>query len=289
MSQSFRDSGNPRVDRETFRKVYHESLRDVLEFWTANMQTEIGRHNAGWLGFDFTNYLQQSELRYWIALRALEQAGPLESLCDVGGFFGAFPLTMRRLGIDVAMTEALEYYSDSFSPLFSFLRSQGIEIIDHDPFAKEDGVDRTFDAVTAMAVIEHYPHSLKPFLRFLRSVTAPRGHIYIEVPNIAYWPKRWALMRGRSPLSSLAHIYDSSTPYIGHHHEYTIDELRILAKLSGMEVIREEHFNYSFIGPWPKRFFSDPALTLATMAPGMRECLAIVLAPNYNSPFAERT
>lgn len=267
-------------DRERFRRTYLRSLEDILRFWTPEMQAEIGRHNAGWKTLDFPGYLRQSELRYWIAATALHRSGPVRSLCDVGGFFGAFPLTMRRLGVEVAMTEALEYYSDSFSPLFTYLRAEGIEILDHDPFEKERGVDRSFDVVTAMAVIEHYPHSLKRFIAFMRSVTAPGGRLYIEVPNIAYWPRRVALLRGRSPLSRVEDIYESAVPFIGHHHEYTLDELHRLAGLSGLKMVGESHFNYSFVGPWIKRMVSDPVLTLMSLRPSMRECLGVVMAPS---------
>ena len=248
------------------------------------MQAEISRHNSGWRAHDFGAYLRHSEVRYWVALKALNHTGELRSLCDVGGFFGAFPLAMRRLGLDVAMTEALGYYSNSFSPLFSFLRSQGVEIIDRDPFEQESGVDRRFDAVTAMAVIEHYPHSHKRFLNFMRSIAEPSGgRLFLEVPNIAYWPRRWALLRGQSPLSAIEDIFNSSVPFIGHHHEFTIDELRRLASLVGLQVVHEEQFNYSFVGPWIKRLISDPLLTVMSLRSSMRECLAVVLTSTCES------
>ena len=246
------------------------------------MQAEISRHNQGWCTLDFGGYLRQSELRYWFASSALRRAGPLRSLCDVGGFFGAFPLTMRRLGVDVAMTEALGYYSDTFSPLFAFLRKEGVEIIDHDPFEQDYDIERSFDAVTAMAVIEHYPHSHRRFLGFMRSIAAPGGHLFLEVPNIAYWPRRWALLRGRTPLSSIEDIYESAVPFIGHHHEFTMNELHRLAALADMRVVSQEQFNYSFVGPWIKRLISDPLLTLMSHRPSMRECLAVVLTSSAN-------
>lgn len=244
------------------------------------MQAEIARHNQGWRELDFGGYLRQSELRYRVASEALWRAGPLNSLCDVGGFFGAFPLTMRRLGVDVAMTEALGYYSDSFAPLFAYLREEGVDIIDHDPFEQEPTVERRFDVVTAMAVIEHYPHSHRRFLAFMRTIAEPTGHLYLEVPNIAYWPRRWAMLCGRSPLSSIEDVYASAVPFIGHHHEFTMDELHRLASLAGLNVVEQVHFNYSFVGPRFKRFISDPLLMLMSLRPSMRECLAVVLRPS---------
>lgn len=267
------------VNREQFRRVYLNSVNDVLRFWTPSMQAEISRHNVGWRKnrTDFGGYLRHSELRYWIAFDVVRRTGPFSSYCDVGGFFGAYPLTLRRLGIDVSMTETLGYYSDSFLPLFAYLRQEGVEIIDHDPFEQEPLAGHCFDVVSAMAVLEHYPHSQRRFLEFMRSVAAPDGRLYIEVPNMAYWPRRWALLQGRTPLAPIEDIYESAVPFIGHHHEFTWDELQRLVALAGLEFIDGECYNYSFVGPWIKRFISDPLLTLMSMRPSMRECLAVVL------------
>ena len=272
---------NSAVSRPSFQQIYLKSVEDVLRFWTQEMQTEISHHNVGWRegSTDFGRYLRYSAVRYWIAFSMVSRNGPINTWCDVGGFFGAYPLTLRRLGIDVTMTEALGYYSESFSPLFAYLQQEGVEIIDHDPFGQTSLEDRRFDVVSAMAVLEHYPHSQKRFLEFMSSIVAPMGHLYVEVPNIAYWPRRWALLKGHSPLTPAEDIYQSEVPFIGHHHEYTMQELHQIAALAGLQVVEQAQFNYSFVGPWIKRFVSDPLLTLMSMRSTMRECLAVVLAP----------
>lgn len=244
------------------------------------MQAEISRHNVGWQNgrTDFGSYLMYSELRYWTAFDMMSRHGVINTWCDVGGFFGAYPLTLRRLGVDVAMTEALKYYSDSFSHLFAYLQKEGVEIIDHDPFENVALDGRHFDVVSAMAVLEHYPHSQKHFMEFMRSIVAPSGRLYIEVPNIAFWPRRWASLKGRSPLPPVEDIYQSEAPFTGHHHEYTMQELHQLAALAALRVVEEKSFNYSFVGSWIKRFISDPFLTLMSYRPSMRECLVVVLS-----------
>ncbi|MCG8999054.1 class I SAM-dependent methyltransferase [Laribacter hongkongensis] len=268
------------ISREQFRQIYLTSVEDVMRFWTPEMQVEISRHNVGWRKecTDFRGYLRYSELRYWVAFDMVSRNRVIDTWCDIGGFFGAYPLTLRRLGVAVAMTEALKYYSDSFSPLFAYLRQEGVEIIDNDPFENVSLDGRHFDVVSAMAVLEHYPHSQKNFMEFMRSIVAPKGCLYIEVPNISFWPRRWALLKGRSPLPPVGDIYQSEVPFTGHHHEYTMQELHQLAALAELHVVEEESFNYSFVGPWIKRLISDPFLTLMSCHPSMRECLAVVLS-----------
>ena len=268
------------IEREQFRKTYIRSVYDVMNFWTPSMQNEISRHNVGWRKgvTNFKNYLLASELRYWIAINTIQNNGGFSSYCDIGGFFGAYTLTLSRLGINVVMTEALGYYSDSFLPLFDYLSSEGVDIINHDPFEDSALVDRKFDVVSAMAILEHYPHSHKRFLEFMTSIVAPTGRLYIEVPNIAYWPRRWNLLRGITPLTPVEDIYKSEVPFIGHHHEFTMCELYKLAELAGFKVLEENHFNYSFVGPLFKRFISDPMLTLMSYRKSMRECLAVLLS-----------
>jgi hypothetical protein len=85
------------VRRQHFRETYLKSVKDVLRFWTLEMQAEISRHNVGWRkgSTDFEGYLRHSELRYWVALDMVSRLGPIDAWCDVGGFFGAYSLTLR--------------------------------------------------------------------------------------------------------------------------------------------------------------------------------------------------
>ncbi|MBN8539924.1 MAG: methyltransferase domain-containing protein [Deltaproteobacteria bacterium] len=270
------------ITKTDFYSAYHESVTDVTRFWTTAMQTEIARHNAGWqIGrIDFVEYLRKSDLRYWVAFNMLQKSGPFRSICDVGGFWGAYPLTLRRLGLEVSMTEALNYYSESFNPLFNYLIKEGVAVIDTDPF--EDDTERIagkFDVVSAMAVLEHYPHSQRKFLDFMRSMVEPDGRLYIEVPNIAYWPRRIALLCGKSPLANIGDVFLSEKPFTGHHREYTPADLQMLASIGQFDVVDRIQFNYSFRGPWIKRFISDPMLTLMSQIPAMRECTAVLLKP----------
>lgn len=176
------------------------------------------------------------------------------------------------------MTETLCYYSQGFDPLFDYLRNEGVKIINWDPFdhplGKEYGY---FDTVMLMAVLEHFPHSPEPILRNLHSIMSDRAVLLVEVPNIAFWPRRINLMRGVTPLAPIADKWNSKTPFIGHHHEYTLGELEQLVTLAGLKILRRGSFNYSITGSLFRRLLTNPIQTVATsMLPNARECLFVV-------------
>jgi 2-polyprenyl-3-methyl-5-hydroxy-6-metoxy-1,4-benzoquinol methylase len=235
------------VTTERFASVYLQTLLDLSALWNADMQSEIAQHNIGWVPgrTDFEGYLRCSLVRYEYAMTAIKSVGAT-SVCDVGGFLGVFPVTLSRLGFDVAMTESPRYYSHAFDAAFERIAAEGVTIIDVDLFNETAG-DRQkgFDVVTLMAVLEHYPHSLRTALNNVVQLLSPRGHLYVETPNIAYWPKRWNMLHGQSPLVPATDIFDSAVPFIGHHHEFAPDELEELLRRAGFEPLRQWLFNYS--------------------------------------------
>jgi hypothetical protein len=180
------------------------------------------------------------------------------------------------------MTESLKYYGESFTPLFDQIRKAGVAIRDYDPFSSEGELGKRFDLVTVMAVLEHYPHSLRTFMTNVKPLIADGGRIFIEVPNIAYWPKRTALLMGQTPLASISDIYGSDEPFIGHHHEFTLAEVRELVRLAGLRIVDEETFNYSLADANKlKLLVRHPLMSLAfAMAPATRECLAVICEPD---------
>jgi SAM-dependent methyltransferase len=262
-----------------FDSVYQDSVSEVWPHWSPTMQTEIARHCIAWSPgrTDFLDYLRVSSIRFYKAYCALADSGG-RSVCDVGGFWGVWPMTLKKLGFDAAMTETLKYYGDAFRPLFEEIEKTGVEIFDYDPFDENAKLPREFDFVTVMAVLEHYPHSLRRLMSNVRRIAALSGRIFLEAPNIAYWPKRIALLRGASPLAELADIYNSEEPFIGHHHEFTIAEMRDLAGLAGLTIIGEDFYNYSLAGKSTLRLLlRHPMMCLAfALSPTSRECIAVV-------------
>ena len=265
---------------QQFDTIYQDSVRKVFEHWTPQMQTELAAHCHSWGPglFDFRNYLKVSAVRFYKAYESIAVDEDCERICDVGGFWGVFPLILKRIGYDVAMTESLKYYGESFTGLFRCIEDSGVQIFDYDPFLPGVLLDDSFDVIAVMAVLEHYPHSLRHFMQNIRSLMRPDGKLYIEVPNVAYWPKRFGMLRGQTPYAQLREIFLSDVPFIGHHHEFTIDELRDLAKLSGLAILSEDFYNYT---PGSlrnlKMLLRSPFQFMAfTFARETRECMAIL-------------
>lgn len=263
----------------SFNEIYQNAVRSVLEHWTHEMQAELAAHCHAWGPglFDFGDYLRASAIRFYKAYRSFADEGTTQKICDVGGFWGVFPTTLKTLGYDVTMTESLQYYGESFNQLFAAIADQGVRVVDFDPFVAGASLPDRFDAITVMAVLEHYPHSLKYFMENVISLLNHDGKLYLEVPNVAFWPKRVNLLLGQTPQAQLSDIFKSDVPFIGHHHEFTIGELRELATLSGLNVTSEDFYNYSpGVVFGLKAMLRHPIQTLAfSVLKDSRECLAV--------------
>jgi 2-polyprenyl-3-methyl-5-hydroxy-6-metoxy-1,4-benzoquinol methylase len=235
-----------------FREQYRRAVADLAPFVTEERQLVLARHNIA-LEPARTNlkaYLEASEERYVRALTLLDNhvtaiGQPREAL-DVGGFLGAFPLTLARMGVRTTIAEVFSYYGGALDELSGFLASQGVEIMDLDFTQPLEQPLRTFTMVTNMAMLEHLAGSPEQLMRNLRAATHHSGALLIEVPNIAYWPNRLKLLRGRSIHPSLEVVLRSESPFLGHHREYTGEELRYLLRWNGFRPVRVEQFNYSF-------------------------------------------
>ena len=240
-----RDSTEPMSFRD-FDSMYQKAVQSILVHFSADMQAQISVHNYGWRvgATDFGDYLRVSSIRYYHAYRLLAQREPSQSVCDIGGFWGVFPITLARLGFTVTMTETLRYYGSSFDGLFQRIADEGVTVIDYDPFEEHTQPPGRFDFVTVMAVIEHYPHSLRPFMGNVVSMLKPDARLYLEVPNIVSWPKRVDMLFGRTPLTPITDIYRSAIPFIGHHHEFTMAELRDVVRMNELTVIAEMGYRF---------------------------------------------
>lgn len=238
------------IDRARFDAVYLRCVTEVMERmpddWSA-----FARHNVGWRKdrFDAGAYLRDSAERYWRAYRILAGSSA-STVLDVGGFLAAFPLSLARLGFEVSIAERYEYYGTAIDRIAGHVRTNGVHVIDADftaALADRAAISERFDAVTCMAVAEHLAHSPRVLMENIRMALKPGGALAFEVPNLAFWPKRYAFfVRGESVLAPIADVYASEVPFTGHHREYTLPDARYVVAQAGLRVVGEETFNYGF-------------------------------------------
>ena len=253
------------IDVSAFRSVYRTAVADVMPYFDRERLEKVAAHNPGWHPdrHDVRGYLLASEDRYVHALGLLAPALPEHPrILDVGGFFAAFPLALARMGVAVTLSEKYAYYYGAFDDLRAMVEREGVEVWDEDLTEPLPAREERFDAVLAMAIIEHLHSTPEPLMRNMTDLLAPGGLLLLEVPNIAYWPKRVAALLGGSVHPPLRDVYDAAIPFTGHHREYTVAELRDLVAWSGLEVHGETAFNYTpepprglywLIWSWPRR------------------------------------
>jgi 2-polyprenyl-3-methyl-5-hydroxy-6-metoxy-1,4-benzoquinol methylase len=274
------------IDLATFSREYRRAVEDVLPFVTPDAQEVIGRHNVALRPgqTDLSIYLRYSEIRYARTMALVNRHARVAreelELLDVGGFLGAFPLALARMGIPATLVEEYDYYYGAFDGLKAYLEAEGLTIWAAD-FTKplDPPPDRRWTLVANMAMIEHLPDSPKVHMDNLRSVTDPRGLFVLDTPNVGYWPKRLEVLRGGSTHPPLKVIYDSAPPFLGHHHEYTVAEVGELLEWSGFRVEELDAFNYSLSvrdGAWSDRIYTALVYLWPTLL--FKGCREVILA-----------
>lgn len=257
-----------------FQEIYNKHLDKIYSFWTAEMQANIAKHNLSWADYNFEDYLRKSSKRFYIAYKNIPEN--TITCCDIGGFWGVYPIVLKELGYEVVMTESMKFYDEGFKKLFKYVEEQGVKILDIDPFMEEFDSNLKFDYISVMAVLEHIPHSIAFFMNNIKKIMNEKGSLYIEVPNIAFIRKRFSLLLGNSPLPSIESIYNSASPFIGHHHEYSIIELKTLFLINNLTISNIERYNYSMELNTTKLIRYPLSHLASSLIPNSREVLAIL-------------
>lgn len=232
---------------EQFNKVYFQTFREIEKYLTKDTLVHISKHCYSWHPdqFDMKNYLRLSYKRFGLSFKYIEQNySKKDNILDIGGFWGVFPVTLKRMGYNISITEKYEYYADHFDKVMNFIERNGVKIYDCDPVEEEFNQD-SFRLITCLALLEHLPHSPAKLMRNIWNALAPNGGCIIEVPNIACLSKRIDMVQGKTVLPHIQTVMKSAVPFIGHHHEYTVDELRFLCKESGFTIKDMVGHNYS--------------------------------------------
>jgi lipopolysaccharide transport system ATP-binding protein len=208
--------------------------------------SRLAEHSPGLRGYDWTGYLKCSVIRLSRALRAMRRAGVTGGLVlDCGSYFGNASLMCASAGYRVDAIDSYKAYSPAFDGSVQVMKTSGIRVIDFDEGGLEKIAANSYDAVLCLGVIEHLPHTPRPFLESIDRILKPGGVLVIDTPNIAYLYSRLKLARGESIMPALAAQFGVTPPFEGHHREYTTGELRWMLEAIGHQDIEVETFNYS--------------------------------------------
>jgi SAM-dependent methyltransferase len=166
---------------------------------------------------------------------------PGAAILDIGGARGPNCAMLSRLGrFDLHLVDRFDLSTDEINgqaghPTRTFYQGQGVQVAACDvqseplPFA-----DASFDLVTAVDLIEHFPGSAQNAFREIYRVLKPGGQLISGCPNIANLQNRLKLLFGNSIHSKIDGWYDSSV-YRGHIREYSRREWKWMLDQVGFE------------------------------------------------------
>jgi SAM-dependent methyltransferase len=245
-----------------FDRAYDQALsylRPYIENRTMQIETarlDLSMHPDRW---NLDLYLKASKIRF---RRLIMDLNTLQNdrvddqkWLEVGCLYPALPIALALLGFKVTIAENFSFYPNSFIKMFKVVSKEfRIEFLDVDMDLQKPHLSprllNSFDHCSCLAVIEHLPNTPRYVLQNIWSLLRPGGSLYCEVPNFYYWGNVLKMFKGEHMQQPIEILYNSEPPFVGHHREYTLTDLRYVIQESGFQLKTIQRFNYSIENPF---------------------------------------
>lgn len=198
---------------------------------------------------DGSYYNSEMALAYSRTVADVESLGTGLDIIEFGCFTGIVAVSLQQLGNHVVASDIDFVISDPGN--HEFFRSQGVSTVPHDlaktplPLASD-----SFDLIIFTEVLEHLNFNPLPLLAEFHRILKPAGLIYLATPNLARISNRIDMVRGRSFMNPVQHLYWNLSPDTGmsvglHWREWAKNELIELLAGSGFTLQRHYYTSLS--------------------------------------------
>ena len=199
----------------------------------------------------FKVFLKQSTIRIYHTLLCLDYFNiKNKKILEYGSLFGYFSSVLKDLGHHVTAFDRYNNFNGAFEEFCSDMKTRDINVIQssEDNEERDFGQLEKFDVIICMAVIEHIPHTPKYFLQRLRSKLKNGGILILDTPNVTRLENRTNLSNDLSNFQDIKYQFNTDIPWVGHHREFTMNELIYILKELSFSDIYHKRFDYNILG-----------------------------------------
>lgn len=257
--------------------VYAEACKFLDTYITEETSRKIAEYNNDGEKrelFDYKTYIKKSFIRYKrILLSNLEEKS---NWLEIGALFPVLPITLSMLGFKVTVLEEYSFYPEEIQEMYKIIANKYNIEFKNINFTYQDSItlDKQYKYVSLMGVIEHLPYTPKFLLTNIYNNLETEGSFFMDVPNIYYAYKIKRFILGQHIQTPIDEIYNSEIPYVGHHREYCIEDVKYILKKSNIKIERIELFNYSL----DSFLYSFPHISITNLfaqIPNFRELIFV--------------
>lgn len=176
-----------------------------------------------------------------------------KKILDVGCGLGILSQALRNLGAEAEGADKHILIEWGLQGIEAAWQGLGLKVAVRDFFTMDFAGD--YDAIVSENMLEHLPYTQKEFFAKIYTALRPGGALVLSTPNLASFLKRARMFFGKSPYWDLEDFFLRKQPF-GHFREFTAEELRKMAELSGFHVFqvcaRNIYFKRKWLVDWHK-------------------------------------